>query len=544
MSYRVGFDVGGTFTDFVLQAPSGELHTAKRLTTYPDPSEACLAGLDDLVARAGVSWSDLAQAVHGTTLGSNVVIERKAQGVGLLTTRGFRDVLIIGREKRYQVYDLQIEKPAPLIRRRLIGEVTERVLADGTVRDPLDEDDARRAIRALVARGVTTLAICLLHAYLNPAHEKRLAELAAEEAPKVTVTLSHEVSPTFREYERTSTTVVNAYVMSAVRTYLHGLSAALRDRGYRGRFYVMQSSGGVATASAMERYPVRMIESGPAAGALMAAAYGELTGYRDLIAFDMGGTTAKLALIEDGRPSTTTAFELHRVNNAPGSGLPMNIQALDLVEIGAGGGSIARAALGVIAVGPESASSTPGPVCYGRGGHAPTVTDANLVLGYLNPDYFAGGAMTLDVGAATRAIEQKLARPLGLSVEDAAWGIHAIVTTNMELATRVVSIERGRDPRALTFVAFGGSGPVHGCRLAQALGVPRVILPAAAGVTAAIGLLAAEVRFDVARTYVRRLDALDPAAVSAMYDDMAAQAMDVVRQSAGSGGQMSGVSTS
>jgi N-methylhydantoinase A len=383
-----------------------------------------------------------------------------------------------------------------------------------------------------VAEGVTSLAVCLLHAYLTPAHERRLAALVAEEAAHVAVTLSHEVSPTFREYERTSTTVVNAYVMSAVAEYLRHLQGALRERGYRGRLFVMQSSGGVATADAMERYPVRMIESGPAAGALMAAAYGELTGHKDLIAFDMGGTTAKLCLIENGRPSTTTAFELHRVNNAPGSGLPMNIQAIDLVEIGAGGGSIAQARLGVIAVGPESASSTPGPVCYGRGGREPTVTDANLVLGYLNPRYFAGGAMTLDAGAAMRALEQKLARPLGLEVEEAAWGVHTIVNTNMELATRVVSIERGRDPRDLTFVAFGGSGPVHGCRIAQALGIPRVILPAAAGVTAAIGLLVAEVKFDVARTYVRRLDTLDPGTVTAMYDEMAAQAMEVVRQSA------------
>ncbi|HUF91664.1 MAG TPA: hydantoinase/oxoprolinase family protein [Candidatus Limnocylindria bacterium] len=535
MAYRVGFDVGGTFTDFVLQSPAGDLLTGKRLTTYPDPSAACVEGLDELMARAGVAWGDVAQAVHGTTLGSNVVIERKAQGVGLLTTRGFRDVLIIGREKRYQVYDLQIEKPAPLIARRFIGEVTERVLADGAVRTPLDEADARRALRDLAALGVRTLAVCLLHAYVNPAHEQRVAALAAEEIPHVTVTLSHEVSPTFREYERTSTTVVNAYVMTAIRDYLRGLQAAMSTRGYRGRLFVMQSSGGVATAEAMERYPVRMIESGPAAGALMAAAYGELAGHADLIAFDMGGTTAKLALVENGRPFTTTAFELHRVHNAAGSGLPMNIQALDLVEIGAGGGSIARARLGVIAVGPESASSTPGPVCYGRGGEEPTVTDANLVLGYLNPDYFAGGALRLRPGAAARALDARVAAPLGLSVEEAAWGVHAIVNTNMELATRVVSIERGRDPRGLTLVAFGGSGPVHGCRLAQALGIPRVILPAAAGVTAAIGLLAAEVRFDVARTYVRRLDAVDPAHASAMYDDMAAQATAVVRESAVTG---------
>jgi N-methylhydantoinase A len=535
MAYRVGFDVGGTFTDFVLQSPSGEISTGKRLTTYPDPSEACLAGLDALLAQAAVQWGDVAQAVHGTTLGSNVVIERKARGVGLLTTRGFRDVLIIGREKRYQVYDLQIEKPRSLIPRRLIGEVSERILADGTVRTPLDEDDARRAIRALAARGVTTLAVCLLHAYLNPAHERRIATLTAEVAPHVTVTLSHEVSPTFREYERTSTTVVNAYVMSIVREYLRGLATAMHQRGYRGRLFVMQSSGGIATAEAMQRYPVRMIESGPAAGALMAAAYGELTGHRDLIAFDMGGTTAKLALVEKGRPATTTAFELHRVNNAPGSGLPMNIQAIDLVEIGAGGGSIAQARLGVIAVGPESASSTPGPVCYGRGGAEPTVTDADVVLGYINPDYFAGGSIKLQPGAAARAIEERVARPLGLSLEDAAWGIHAIVNTNMELATRVVSIERGRDPRDLTLVAFGGSGPVHGCRLAQALGIPRIVLPASAGVTAAIGLLAAEVKFDVARTHVCRLDAVSGASLDAMYDEMSRQAVAVVQESAVAG---------
>jgi N-methylhydantoinase A len=535
MSYRVGFDVGGTFTDFVLQAPTGELTTAKRLTTYPDPSEACLAGLDRLIEDAGIRWQDVAQVVHGTTLGSNVVIERKARGVGLLTTRGFRDVLLIGREKRYQVYDLSIEKPAPLVPRRLIVEVTERVLADGSVGTPLDEADARRAIRELAARGVTSLAVCLLHAYLNPAHEARIAALVAEEAPHVTVTLSHDVSPTFREYERTSTTVINAYVMTALRAYLTALGQALGARGYRGRLFVMQSAGGVATAEAMQRYPVRMIESGPAAGALMAAAYGELTGHRDLIAFDMGGTTAKLALIEQGQPQTTTTFELHRINNAPGSGLPMNIQAVDLVEIGAGGGSIAQARMGVVAVGPESAASLPGPACYRRGGTRPTVTDANLVLGYLNPDFFAGGAMTLSLGAAAHAVEEHVARPLGLSLEAAAWGIHQIVTTNMELASRVVSIERGRDPRDLTLVAFGGSGPVHGCRLAQALGVPRVILPAAAGVTAAIGLLAAEVRFDVARTYVGRLEAVDGAVITRMYEDMTRQALAVVRESAVTG---------
>ncbi|OGK77741.1 MAG: hypothetical protein A2X52_07960 [Candidatus Rokubacteria bacterium GWC2_70_16] len=530
--YRIGFDVGGTFTDFVLQTPTGEIRTAKRLTTYPDPSQACLAGLDDLLARAGCPWTALAQAVHGTTIGSNLVIERKGRDVALITTRGFRDVLIIGRSKRYQVYDLQIEKPRPLIPRRLIAEVPERVLADGSVLERLDEDEARRVIRGLAARGVRTVAVCLLHAYVNPAHERRLADIVAEEAPGISVSLSHEVSPTFREYERSSTTVVNAYIMGAIREYLESLRGEMGRRGYGGRLFIMQSSGGIATAEAMERYPVRMIESGPAAGTLMAAAYGELSGHRDLIAFDMGGTTAKLALIHGGRPLVTSLFELHRVGGAAGSGLPMNIQALDLVEIGAGGGSIATARLGVIGVGPESASSTPGPACYARGGTAPTVTDADLVLGYLNPDRFAGGSMRLDVAKAREAIEERVARPLGLTLAEAAWGIHLVVNSNMELATRVVSIERGHDPRHLTLVAFGGSGPVHGCRLAQALRIPRVILPAAAGVTAALGLLSAEVKFDVARSYVRRLDAVDPGHLGTMYREMEAQALQVVHESA------------
>ncbi len=534
-TYRVGFDVGGTFTDFVLQSPSGELHTAKRLTTYPDPSEACLEGLDGLMASADAPWASLGHAVHGTTLGSNIVIERKGRHVALLTTRGFRDVLIIGREKRYQVYDLQIEKPAPLIPRRRIVEVTERVLSDGSVLTPLDEEEARRHVRALRAAGVTSLAVCLLHSYANPAHEKRVGEIVAEEAPGMAVSLSHEISPMFREYERTSTTVVNAYVMTAVREYLRSLRGEMKRRGYRGRLFVMQSSGGVATAEAMERYPVRMIESGPAAGTLMAAAYGARSGQRDLIAFDMGGTTAKLALVEQGNPLMTALFELHKVGLQSGSGIPMNIHAIDLVEIGAGGGSIARPHLGTIAVGPESASSVPGPACYARGGGAPTVTDADLVLGYLNPDGFAGGSMRLDPAAARRAIEERVARPLGLSVAEAAWGIHLVVNSNMELATRVVSIERGRDPRDLTLVAFGGSGPVHGCRLAQALKIPRVILPAAAGVTAALGLLAADVKFDVSRTYVKKIGDVALGYVNAIYREMQTQAVEIIRESAVSG---------
>ena len=535
MAFRVGFDVGGTFTDFALQTEGGRLLTGKRLTTPDDPARACVEGLRELVTGAGLDWVQLSQAVHGTTLGSNVVIERKGGHVALLTTQGFRDVLIIGREKRYQLYDLLIEKPAPLVPRSRIREVTERTAFDGEVLVPLDEAGLRQTVQALRRDGVESIAICFLHSYANPAHERRAAEIVHEEAPHVAVSLSSEISPVIREYERTSTTVVNAYVMTAVRDYLGRLEEALRGLEYRGRLFVMQSGGGIATAETMARFPVRMIESGPAAGALMAAAYGKLTGHADLVAFDMGGTTAKLSLIADGRPQTIREFELHRIRLQPGSGIPMNIQAIDLVEIGAGGGSIARVESGVLRVGPDSAGAAPGPICYGLGGTEPTVTDANLVLGYLNPEYFLGGRMPLDVEGARRGIDDHVAGPLGLDVAEAAWGIHQVVTTNMELATRVVSIERGYDPRRLALAAFGGSGPVHGFRLAQALGIPRAILPAAAGVTSAIGLLAAEVRFDTSRSYVRRLDALDPAYLASILEDMARQGTAVVREAGVSG---------
>lgn len=528
---RVGFDVGGTFTDFVLEDGAGRWHTGKRLTTYPDPSDACLDGLTALLSGADVGFDEVELAVHGTTLGSNIVIERQGEGVALVTTAGFRDVLQIGREKRYQVYDLQITKPAPLVDRSLIWEVDERVLADGSIRSPLDEDVARETIREIADRGVTSLAVCFLHSYLNPAHERRFAELVSEEAPGIVVSLSSDVSPQFREYERTSTTVVNAYLITAVREYLRNMVARLGGLGYRGRLFIMQSGGGVATAESMADLPVRMIESGPAAGALIAAKFGELSGHVDLVAFDMGGTTAKLSLVNDGQPSTVGQFELHRVRLAPGSGIPMNVRSIDLVEIGAGGGSIARAAQGTIQVGPDSAGSMPGPACYGLGGTDPTVTDANLILGYVNPDRFAGGSMTLDVDAARRSIEVGVADPLGLTIEAAAWGIHRIVNLNMELATRVVSIERGNDPRGLALVATGGSGPAHACRLAMALGMRAVLIPAAAGVASAVGLLSADVKFDASRSFVARLDALSPERLGGIYREMEDEAAKVIGES-------------
>jgi N-methylhydantoinase A len=521
---QVAFDVGGTFTDFVLQDAEGRLHTGKRLTTYPDPSRACIEGLDELMARSGTPWRALQRAVHGTTLGSNLLIERKATGVALVTTRGFRDVLAIGRQKRYELYDLQIDRPRPLLDRTQVHEVSERVLADGSVRVPILEEEARELIGRLRDQGVRSLAVCFLHSYANPAHERRFRQLASEVAPEIEISLSCEVSPQLREYERTSTTVVNAYLVRAVRDYLRGLDRQLGQRGYSGRLFIMQSSGGAARAEAMAELPVRMIESGPAAGALIAARFGELTGHPDLIAFDMGGTTAKLSLVTGGRPQTVDGFELHRVRLAPGSGLPVNVRSLDLVEIGAGGGSIARVELGTIEVGPESAGSQPGPACYGRGGTRPTVTDANLVLGYLNPEALAGGSLRMDLRAARQAIETHIARPLGLTLEEAAWGVHAMVNLNMELATRVVSIERGHDPRGLALVATGGSGPVHACRLVQQLGVETVVMPALAGVASAIGLLAAEVRFDLSRSRLIAFDELDGGEADALYREMEREA--------------------
>jgi N-methylhydantoinase A len=527
----LGFDVGGTFTDFVLLSRGGQLHTGKRLTTYPDPSDACIAGLAELLDAAGVSWTELDQLIHGTTWGSNVIIERKGFGVALATTAGFRDVLAIGREKRYSLYDLQIEKPRPLIDRSMIWEVAERTLADGSIATALDEAQARTVARDLAAAGVQSLAVCFLHSYRNSENERRFAAVMKDEAPGIALSLSSDVSPQIREYERMSTTTVNAYVMTAVRGYLERMLDEVRRAGYRGRLFIMQSNGGIATAESMTRLPVRMIESGPAGGAIVAAFYGQMTGNANVVAFDMGGTTAKLALVRNGVPDTVSQFELHKVDLQTGSGIPMSVRSIDLVEIGAGGGSIARSSTSTIQVGPESAGSSPGPACYGLGGTRPTVTDANLVLGYLNPVAFAGGSIALDVDAANEAIAREVATPLNLSVGEAAWGIHRIVNLNMELATRVVSIDRGYDPRDLALVATGGAGPVHACRLASALGMPTVVVPGAAGVASAIGMLAADIKFDVSRSLVGELIHLAAGMVNRLFHELEAEAVETIRES-------------
>jgi len=523
-SWRLGFDIGGTFTDFVLQSMStGAVFVGKELTTPRDPAEGVMRGLGTLLEAARVRMSDVEQAVHGTTLGANLVIERKGARTFVVTTGGFRDLLEIQRQFRYNLNDFFLDKHPPLIPRDQILEVTERMLADGSVHVPLDAAGTRAALAACRDAGAEALAVVFLHSYANPAHEAAVRELAGEIAPGLPVILSSDVSPQYREYERTNTTVVNAYITPRFSQYLGALSARLTERGFARRLYVMQNNGGIATAETAAAFPVRSLDSGPAAGAILAAHIGRLTGHEDLIAFDMGGTTAKACLIEKGVPTSTDQLEVDMIGMRKGSGLPVQVPSVDLVEIGAGGGSRARIERGILRVGPDSAGADPGPACYGLGGSEPTVTDANLILGYLDAGFFLGGARRLDVAAATAAVEAYVAKPLGVSVVDAAWGIHQLVTLNMEGAIRVVSIGRGKDPRSLACVTFGGAGPIHGARLARSLGVARVIVPFAAGVASAMGLLIADARFDLARTFVAGLAAAPWDRINTLFAAMEAE---------------------
>lgn len=525
MEYRIGIDVGGTFTDLALyEGRNGKLLLGKTLTTPHDPSEGVLIGFDELLAEAGISPADLVEVSHATTMATNTVIQRKGQPTALLTTRGFRDVLIIGRQKRWELYDNSVDKRRPIIDRRFIWEAPERVLHDGSVMTPLDESAVARAGTEMAAAGIRSAAICFLHSYKNADHERRAEEILNSVAPQIMVSRSSEVSPIYREYERTVTTLLNGYVMPGMATYIRRLESGLVERGYRRKVYIMQSNGGLATPSVAKRFPIRMLESGPAAGVLAVAKYARKLDTPNLLSFDMGGTTAKVCLIEDGRPALTGQFEFDMLGMKKNSGVPISIPAIDLVEIGSGGGSIARVEMGAIAVGPESASSVPGPICYGRGGTQPTVTDADLVLGYLNPSYFLGGKMSLDVRAAKRGIQAAIGEPLGLDVAQAAWGIHEVVTAQMAQAARGVSIGKGKDPRDFVLVPFGGAGPVHGVRLARMLGATKAMFPVGAGVASAIGLLMADPAFDLARTSVLPVNASTLPDINAIFAEMEAQA--------------------
>ncbi|MCR6481733.1 hydantoinase/oxoprolinase family protein [Amycolatopsis sp. OK19-0408] len=522
---RIGVDIGGTFTDLCAVDATGIAAVGKVLTTHDEPARAVEEGLAALLTDPAV----VEQVVHGTTLVTNALIERKGARTALLATAGFRDVLEMRREHRYELYDLHIELPAPLVPRHLRFDVPERVLADGSVGTALDEPYVSRLGRELAERGIEAVAVCFLHSFTNPAHERRVAEILAEVAPGLRVALSSDVVPEIREFERMSTTVSNVYVQGLTERYLHDLEQRLRRLGIPGAPHIMLSNGGLATVDTAARHPIRILESGPAGGALAAAAIGP----PDLLAFDMGGTTAKLCLIAGGAPLVTHQFEVDRKYRLlPGSGLPVQVPVIDLIEIGVGGGSIARIdALGLLTVGPDSAGSEPGPACYGRGGAEPTVTDADLVLGYLDPGYFLGGGMELDAAAARDAIRDRIAGPLGVSVEEAAWGIHTSVNEDMANAARVHAVERGQDPAKLPMYTFGGAGPVHGVGVARALGAPSVVAPPAAGVLSAAGFLTAPLAFDFVRSARAAVHDLAWEQVDALFAEMEAEGAALLAKS-------------
>ena len=525
---RVGVDVGGTFTDFVLVDEKRDLiFTGKRLTTPEDPSLAITNGLERLVSESGTSVPELDAVVHGTTLVANTIIERKGAKVGLITTKGFRDSLEMGREIRYDLYDLFFEKPEPLAPRFLRQPVDERIDAKGNVLRPLDENTLGAAAEKLVAEGVEAIAICFMHAYANDAHERQAKEILDAKYPDMPITTSTEVAPEIREYERANTACANAYVLPLMQRYLGDLSQKLSDQGLKQPLYLMQSGGGIASVTRGQAAPIHLIESGPAAGATAGAFYGRLTGTERVISFDMGGTTAKMCLIEEYEPEHAHEFEAGRVRRfKKGSGLPLKVPVIDLIEIGAGGGSLARVDnMGLLKVGPDSAGSEPGPVCYGLGGTQPAVTDADLLLGYLSPEYFLGGEMDLDLGLVKDAVEEKLANVTGLSVEEVAAGIHSIVNENMASATRMYIAEKGRDPRRYALVASGGAGPVHAYGMAKLLKISRVICPLGAGVLSALGFLVAAPGTDSVRSYVSRLENLDWDRLNRLFRDMEEEAM-------------------
>ncbi|MEM6428552.1 MAG: hydantoinase/oxoprolinase family protein [Deinococcota bacterium] len=512
MSYRFGFDIGGTFTDFVLiDNVTGAMSSYKTLTTPDNPARAVIEGWTHLLEDANINPDQVDNAIHGTTLITNALIERKGAPTLLLVTKGFRDVLDTQKEMRYDIYDLHAEPVTHLVPRPLRFDVDERRDAFGDVITPLNIDslEAMKAVleQAGVTQDIESVAVCLLHAFTNSEHEQQVANWLEQNLPHLTVSLSSQVAPQVREYERMSTTVCNAYVQPLTSRYLQQLADELKTHGFQQDLYVMLSSGGICTLDTACTFPVRLVESGPAAGALAAMFYGKLTGHENLMSFDMGGTTAKMCLIDGGQPAMSDSFEIARVHRFKrGSGLPIRVPTIELIEIGAGGGSIARVdELGLLKVGPESAGASPGPACYGLGGDKPTVTDADLLLGYLNPDFFLGGRMSLDVDAATRAITKHLAKPLEIEVSDAAYGVYRVVNEAMISATRVHIAERGADPRRLQLIAFGGAGPMHAHAIASALNMKGYILPASAGVASALGFLTAPIAFEFVRTFISEL---------------------------------------
>ena len=527
---RLGVDIGGTFTDVALEM--GERRwSAKILTTPQAPERAVIAAIHQVLREAALAPADLTIIIHGTTLATNALIERKGAKTALVTTEGFRDTIEIRHENRFEQYDVNIDLPPPLVPRRLRFPVRERIDAQGRVLAPLDEEGVAALAERLMAERIEAVAVGFLHSFTNPAHERRAGEILAEHLPGVPITLSCEVSPEMREYERFSTACANAYVQPQIGHYLANLETLLRREGFACPLFLMLSGGGLTAVETAIRFPVRLVESGPAGGAIFAAEIARQCRLDKVLSYDMGGTTAKICLIDDLKPQTNRSFEVARIYRfKKGSGLPLRIPVIEMVEIGAGGGSVARVdRLQRITVGPDSAGADPGPASYGQGGTAPTVTDADLVLGRIDPSGFSGGRMALDAEAAAAALRREVAEPLELAVELAALGVSEIVDENMANAARVHAIESGKDARGRTLVAFGGAAPLHAARLAEKLGLDRVLVPSNAGVGSAVGFLRAPIAYEIVRSGLQRLDAFDPAAANALLAAMRGEAEAVVR---------------
>ena len=530
---RLAVDIGGTFTDLAIEK-DGQRWTTKVLTTPAAPEKGVLEGVQQVLAKAAMKPADLALVIHGTTLATNALIERKGAKTALITTDGFRDVLALANEARYDQYDLNIELAKPLVPRRWRLPVPERLDNTGKVLLALDEAAVRAHIPFMRAEGIESLAIGFIHGFVNPTHERRAAEIVREAWPELPVSLSSEVSPEMREWERFSTTVANAYVQPLMARYLKQLELGLREAGLACPLYLMLSGGGLTTIDTAARFPIRLVESGPAGGAIFSTFVARQRGFDKVLSFDMGGTTAKVCLIDNFRPQASRSFEVARVGRfKKGSGLPLRIPVIEMVEIGAGGGSIAQVdSMGRIQVGPESAGADPGPACYGRGGTHPAVTDANLALGRYDPELFAGGALRLYPDQSRKALAEHVGGKLALSADMAALGVVEMVDENMANAARVHAIESAKNYEGRVVIAFGGGGPVHGYRVAEKIGVKRILVPSGAGVGSAIGFLRAPVAYEVVKSLYQRFGSFDVAAVNSLLAAMSREAAGVVAEGA------------
>lgn len=533
---RIGVDIGGTFTDLVLSRGDRTLYVNKTSSTPTDPGDAVITGLGEILSRLGIDPSEVMEIVHGTTVGSNTILQRTGAKTALLTTRGFRDVLEIGRIRTPDMFNLAWEKPEPLAARRYRREITERIAADGSIVTELSNDEVLDVCRDLVAEGVEAVAVCFLNSYINPAHEAQAASAIRAAFPDLRVTASHEVLPEIKEYERTSTTVVNAYLLPEMQTYIDRLRARIGELGISAPLQVVASNGGMMGAEVASRLPVFAVASGPAGGVTGAASLARSFDYGDLVIFDMGGTTAKASIVENGQAALVTEYEFRDGISSPsrfikGGGYMLKVPAVDIAEVGAGGGSIAGIdAGGLLTVGPASAGADPGPACYGKGNDRPTVTDANMCLGYLNPEALAGGSLRVHREKAVEAIRKHIAVPLGLSIDEAAQGVRQIANVSMARAIRSVTVERGRDPRDMAIIAFGGGGPLHAVDVARILGVTRVIAPVMSGVFSAAGMLTADVEHNFVRSALRRLADAEPKWIAGRIAELAAEGREMLAE--------------